>query len=181
MHQCSLPLTFLDFSQVLEATLTPAGNAAWSPASRQLAVAQRPLSTVFAVSCCCLTTWNGTIIGNVSYCWQLCLCTKQYQVQLERASCRSCHACCTKLRLFTILLLWGLSQLCLCLLRIRSLCVYIACDGTHASGLWNHPFSLGSSCAMRNSELYVAAAFSCNIHALPHHTEDDMHGGKCRH
>lgn len=135
MHRDCLPLTLLIISQVLEATLTSAGNAAWSPASRQLAMAQHPLNKEFAVSCCCLTTWNGTILGIVSYYLQLYLYTKQYQAQLDKASWRSCHACCTKLRFSIIILLWGLSQLCLCLLLIRSLCVDIACAGTHASDL----------------------------------------------
>ena len=57
----SLPLTPVSFSQVLEATLISAGNAAWSPASRQLAVAQHPLSKEFAVSCCCLTFGTGAL------------------------------------------------------------------------------------------------------------------------
>lgn len=156
---------------MLEATLISAGNAAWSPASRQLAVAQRPLNKEFAVSFGCLTTWNGTIIQNVSYHLQLNLSTKPHQAPLEKASGKSCHACCTTMRFCTTLLLPGLSQLCLCLLRIRSLCVCIACAGT---------FTLALSCAMLKSELYIAAAFSCNPHALPH-TQGDMLGDNCRH
>lgn len=177
MHRDSLPLTFLFLSQVLEATLVLAGNATWSPASRQQAVAQHPLNKEFAVSFGCLTTWNGTIIGNVSYHLQLNLCTKQHQALLEKASGRSCHACCTTMRFSATFLLWRLSQLCLCL---RSLCVCVACAGTHASGIQNHPFTLAVSCAMLKSELYVAAAFSGNMHALPR-AEGDMLGDNCRH
>ena len=165
---------------MLEATLISAGNAAWSPASRQLAVAQHPVNKEFAVSFGCLTTWSGTIIQNVSYHLQLNLSTKPHQAPLEKASGRSCHACCTTMRFCTTLLLPGLSQLCLCLLRIRSLCVCIACAGTHAGGFQNHPFTLALSCAMLKSELYVAAAFSCNPHALPR-TQGDMLGDNCRH
>lgn len=140
MHHGSLPLTFLIFSQVLEAMLISAGNAAWSPASRQLAMAQHPLNKEFVVSFGCLTTWN------VSYHLQLHLYTKQ--ALLDKASGRSCHACCTKLRLSTTFLLLSFDQMCVCLLRIRSLCISIACAGTHASCHKNHP----SSCCWVRAE-----------------------------